>query len=262
MVCPVCSVCSVCYVCYNCTVCLYVCLRLQNTLLGNESSFRFVASSTALDAARESSFHWEDLFFFSFFCFISSPFVFLIPPFFPFVCLALCSCAEEKPTLKKKRAESSHLEMSLFGSVGTTPAATAQNNTSGDISKDVALTMPPEDSISDLRFSPASEHLAVASWDKKVRIYEINEQGQSEGKALFEHEAPVLNCCWSPVFSPWHIIICMRVITNWLYFFACRMVLKSLVLEPIRLPVCSIFLLVLQLPCRSRLTMLPFDAVT
>lgn len=134
-------------------------------------------------------------------------------PLFPFVCLSPCSCAEEKATLKK-RAESSHLEMSLFGSVGTTPAATAQNNTSGDISKDVALTMPPEDSISDLRFSPASEHLAVASWDKKVRIYEINEQGQSEGKALFEHEAPVLNCCWSPVSSLWQIIICLY--NSWL----------------------------------------------
>lgn len=89
--------------------------------------------------------------------------------------------------------------MSLFGSVGTTSATTAQTNTTGDISKDVALTAPPEDSISDLSFSPVSEHLAVASWDKKVRIYEINGQGQSEGKALFEHEAPVLNCCWSPV---------------------------------------------------------------
>ncbi|KAF3385152.1 Nucleoporin GLE2 [Penicillium rolfsii] len=89
--------------------------------------------------------------------------------------------------------------MSLFGSVaGTTTAAAGQTNTTGDISKDVALNQPPEDSISDLRFSPASEHLAVASWDKKVRIYEINEQGQSEGKALFEHEAPVLSCCWSP----------------------------------------------------------------
>ncbi|GAD95846.1 nuclear pore complex protein (SonA), putative [Paecilomyces variotii No. 5] len=88
--------------------------------------------------------------------------------------------------------------MSLFGSVGTTSATTAQTNTTGDISKDVALTAPPEDSISDLAFSPVSEHLAVASWDKKVRIYEINGQGQSEGKALFEHEAPVLNCCWSP----------------------------------------------------------------
>lgn len=88
--------------------------------------------------------------------------------------------------------------MSLFGAIAT-PASTAQTNTTGDISKDVALNQPPEDSISDLRFSPATEHLAVASWDKKVRIYEINEQGQSEGKALFEHEAPVLNCCWSPV---------------------------------------------------------------
>lgn len=88
--------------------------------------------------------------------------------------------------------------MSLFGSGGAT-TATAQTSTTGDISKDVALNSPPEDSVSDLAFSPVSNHLAVASWDKKVRIYEINDQGQSEGKALFEHEAPVLNCCWSPV---------------------------------------------------------------
>lgn len=86
----------------------------------------------------------------------------------------------------------------LFGSSSSTAAQVAQNTT-GDISKDVALTSPPEDSISDLSFSPQGEYLAVASWDKKVRIYEINEQGNSEGKALFEHEAPVLSCCWSPV---------------------------------------------------------------
>lgn len=85
--------------------------------------------------------------------------------------------------------------MSLFGQ--TAAASTA--NTTGDISKDVALNAPPEDGISDLKFSPQSEHLAVASWDKKVRIYEINAQGGSEGKALFEHEQPVLSCCWSKV---------------------------------------------------------------
>ncbi|RAL09291.1 putative nuclear pore complex protein (SonA) [Aspergillus homomorphus CBS 101889] len=81
----------------------------------------------------------------------------------------------------------------------TSPTSGA-SNTTGDISKDVALNQPPEDSISDIRFSPGptGEYLAVASWDKKVRIYEINEQGQSEGKAFFEHEGPVLNCCWSP----------------------------------------------------------------
>ncbi|KZF25703.1 WD40 repeat-like protein [Xylona heveae TC161] len=83
----------------------------------------------------------------------------------------------------------------LFGAAAT--SAAASNPTQGDLSKDVALNNPPEDSISELSFSPQTEHLAVASWDKKVRIYEISPTGQSEGKALFEHEAPVLSCCWS-----------------------------------------------------------------
>ena len=85
----------------------------------------------------------------------------------------------------------------MSGLFGT--AASSASNSTGDISKDVALNNPPEDSISDLSFSPQSEHLAVASWDKKVRIYEINNQGGSEGKALFDHEGPVLSCCWSKV---------------------------------------------------------------
>lgn len=57
----------------------------------------------------------------------------------------------------------------------------------------------PEDSVSDLCFSSKSEHLAVSSWDKKVRIYEIDAQGQSQGKAMLEHEGPVLCCAWSQV---------------------------------------------------------------
>lgn len=93
--------------------------------------------------------------------------------------------------------------MSAFGSLGgsSSAAAASASSTVGDLSKDIALNQPPEDSISDLSFSPMSDHLAVASWDKKVRIYEINEQGQSQGKAMLEHEAPVLNCCWTPVSS-------------------------------------------------------------
>ena len=87
--------------------------------------------------------------------------------------------------------------MSLFG--GTSTAASSANATQGDTSKDVPVKDPPEDSISDLAFSPMSEHLAVSSWDKKVRIYEIDAQGQSQGKALFEHEGPVLSCAWSKV---------------------------------------------------------------
>ncbi|KAI9664440.1 MAG: RNA export factor gle2 [Bathelium mastoideum] len=86
-------------------------------------------------------------------------------------------------------------DMSLFGN--TAAAASPANATQGDTSKDVAVKDPPEDSISDLAFSPMSEHLAVSSWDKKVRVYEIDAQGQSQGKALFEHEGPVLSCAWS-----------------------------------------------------------------
>jgi len=85
----------------------------------------------------------------------------------------------------------------LFGSSSTT--ATQQNNTLGDLSKDVALTNPPEDSISDISFSTQSSHLAVASWDKKVRIYEINAQGGSEGKAMMDFEGPVFSVDWSKV---------------------------------------------------------------
>lgn len=87
----------------------------------------------------------------------------------------------------------------MSGLFGSAASSAAGNNTLGDISKDVTLTSPPEDGISDVAFSPQSDHLAVASWDKKVRIYEIDASGQSQGKAMLEHEAPVLSCCWSKV---------------------------------------------------------------
>jgi WD40 repeat protein len=88
----------------------------------------------------------------------------------------------------------------LFGAASSSASSSA--NTLGDLSTSIALNSPPEDSVSDISFSTRSDHLAVASWDKKVRIYEINASGGSEGKALFEHEAPVLSCHWSPVSHP------------------------------------------------------------
>lgn len=33
----------------------------------------------------------------------------------------------------------------------------------------------------------------------KVRLYEIGAQGQSQGKAMYSHEAPVLSVCWNKV---------------------------------------------------------------
>ena len=107
-----------------------------------------------------------------------------------------------KPTLKPP-SDTKEGMSSIFGSGSAATSSTTNSNTTvGDISKDVALNSPPEDSISDLAFSSQSDHLAVASWDKKVRIYEINNQGGSEGKALFEHEGPVLSVHWSKV-RPW-----------------------------------------------------------
>ena len=85
----------------------------------------------------------------------------------------------------------------IFGSSSSTAAQAS--NTLGDLSKDVLLENPPEDSISDVSFSSQSDHLAVASWDNKVRIYEITPDGKSQPRAMFEHEGPVLSCHWSKV---------------------------------------------------------------
>ena len=91
----------------------------------------------------------------------------------------------------------------LFGA-----AASAPSNTQGNISKDVELASPPEDSVSDLAWAPhkdgvsAQENyslLAAASWDKKVRIWQVNEQGQGSAQAMIEFDGPALGCAWSHV---------------------------------------------------------------
>ncbi|KAJ2991671.1 hypothetical protein HDV02_003645, partial [Globomyces sp. JEL0801] len=56
---------------------------------------------------------------------------------------------------------------------------------------------PPTDSVSRLQFSPQQDLLAVGSWDNQTRIYEIQQNGSSTGKAIIQHEAPVLDVCWS-----------------------------------------------------------------
>jgi len=74
---------------------------------------------------------------------------------------------------------------------GNTAAAAAVNQ------PDVELADPPADSVSAMSFCPTADYLAVASWDNNVRIYEISTTGQSQGKAMYSHEAPVLDVCWS-----------------------------------------------------------------
>jgi mRNA export factor len=79
--------------------------------------------------------------------------------------------------------------MSLFGS------AAAQSSVA-DLSRDLEVPQGPEDSISELAFSPTAEILGVASWDNKVRLYEIGQAG-ANGKAMYEHTGPILSVNFS-----------------------------------------------------------------
>ncbi|CAE6394235.1 unnamed protein product [Rhizoctonia solani] len=76
--------------------------------------------------------------------------------------------------------------MSIFGSNPSTTEV-----------KDTELVDPPNDSISCMSFSPTADYLAVGSWNHEVRLYEIGPQGQSQGKAMFKHDGPVLSVCWN-----------------------------------------------------------------
>ncbi|KLO19343.1 WD40 repeat-like protein [Schizopora paradoxa] len=80
--------------------------------------------------------------------------------------------------------------MSLFRSTTSTTVAPPEI-------PDVEVANPPSDSISSLAFSSAGNFLAAGSWDNKVRIYEINDQKQSQGRAMYEHQGPVLDLYWN-----------------------------------------------------------------
>ncbi|KAF9139553.1 Poly(A)+ RNA export protein [Linnemannia elongata] len=64
--------------------------------------------------------------------------------------------------------------------------------------KDIEVTAPPTDGISDLAFSKTSDLLAATSWNNEVRIWEIMGDGSSTAKAMYNHDAPALCCQWSP----------------------------------------------------------------
>ncbi|GFZ51395.1 Nuclear pore protein GLE2 [Saitozyma sp. JCM 24511] len=63
--------------------------------------------------------------------------------------------------------------------------------------KDIELVQPPTDSVSDIEFAPTQPILAVASWDNNVRLYNVDSSGQSQPRAMYSHEGPVLDLAWS-----------------------------------------------------------------
>jgi WD40 repeat protein len=88
----------------------------------------------------------------------------------------------------------------LFGGPST---STATSNTVGDLKQDVEVQQPPSDGITDLAFNPnqssQQDFLAVSSWDKKVRLYEVTAQGQAQPRHAYDHEGPVFSVDWFKV---------------------------------------------------------------
>ncbi|KAK4706146.1 mRNA export factor, partial [Phenoliferia sp. Uapishka_3] len=76
--------------------------------------------------------------------------------------------------------------MSIFGAAAKAPEV-----------KDVEIPNVQADSISSIAFAPNADFLAVASWSNEVRIFQVGPGGQSEGKAQYTHEGPVLCVDWS-----------------------------------------------------------------
>jgi mRNA export factor len=70
---------------------------------------------------------------------------------------------------------------------------------SSTASKELSLPADAEDTISSVSWSPAANHLAAASWDSKVRIYDVSPDGSARGAAMLKADGPVLDCDWAKV---------------------------------------------------------------
>ena len=114
--------------------------------------------------------------------------------------------------------------MSFFGAVGNTA-------TTASADKDIEVADPPSDSISSIAFAPHADYLAVGSWDNnvisfpfpfsfrlyetggsfflQVRIYEVGAGGQTQGKAMYPHQGPVLSVCWNKVCTSALFLFCL-----------------------------------------------------
>ncbi|PWO00328.1 WD40 repeat-like protein [Tilletiopsis washingtonensis] len=89
--------------------------------------------------------------------------------------------------------------MALFGNSTSfgAPQQTLGNTAAAAPSGDVEVSQPPPDGISALAFSSAADFLAASSWDNAVRVYGVEPNGSTAPKAMYQHEAPVLDVVWS-----------------------------------------------------------------
>lgn len=64
---------------------------------------------------------------------------------------------------------------------------------------DTVLPADAVDTISSVSWSPTANHLAVASWDGKVRIYDVAPDPSARAAAMLSVDSPVLSCDWAKV---------------------------------------------------------------
>lgn len=64
---------------------------------------------------------------------------------------------------------------------------------------DEVLPADAMDTISSVSWSPAANHLAAASWDGKVRIYDVAPGPFARAAATLSVGSPVLSCDWAKV---------------------------------------------------------------
>ncbi|KAF4443205.1 WD40 repeat-like protein [Fusarium austroafricanum] len=64
-------------------------------------------------------------------------------------------------------------------------------------SKDITLPADATDTMSSVRWSPVAHHLAAASWDGNVRVYDVKADGSASGVAILPADRPVFSCDWS-----------------------------------------------------------------
>lgn len=79
-----------------------------------------------------------------------------------------------------------------FGSVAATSPTNRMN--------DFEVVSPPDDSVSALKFSPATlqqNYLIAGSWDSSVRCWEVEQTGKTLPKSMKVMVGPVLDVCWS-----------------------------------------------------------------
>ncbi|KAI0844932.1 WD40 repeat-like protein [Daldinia vernicosa] len=68
----------------------------------------------------------------------------------------------------------------------------------GSLSDDVSLPDDAQDTISSVSWSPVANYLAAASWDSKIRIYDVNTNSRTaKGTVVFNAAGPVLGCDWA-----------------------------------------------------------------